>query len=626
MKKSIYLSLAIALIGFTATGQTSNDTKLESAERLRKEYRFHEAIEIYKEILSESSDSLYINIIQSLIAKSENGINMLLYASHPVVTGRFTAPLSHFFLYYPGFNERLWRELPPDLSKGPGEYSFPPSALIEDGESVIYYSALNDNGDFDIYRISRIEGDLWSYPEPLNSLVNSSGDELFPFLSRDGKHLFFSSTGHFGIGGFDLYVSSIDKSTNDWGLPQNMGFPYSSVDDDLLLYYSPDGLNTYVASNRNTLSRDSIEIYRLDFENNPVKRAVSSIDEATRIVSFSISGSTTQFTSAPEEKRDVMTTPETDEYTRMIMEVRRIQRSIDSTTRSISANRMLYGTFTESEERAQIERRIYDGELALLDMQSRLRVANEVVQKREMEFLKKGTLIPRSEEFFAVERSDTIIPEQIEVPFILLASEFAPFPEIEIHNPVQLFDYTFRVEEESVMAEDSSYPNALVYRIQIFTLSTPRSDLKVFKGLSPIFENRNSQGRWVYTAGQFFTHQEAADALATVKRAGFPSAIVVAFDNGKSTPIRSARTIEQERVSQSTWQIRIDGYPAGMPQPVIDIIRSNTDRDIAKKMVEGKEIFLIGPFSNKIEAEQLITIISGLGAPGVLLEEIVKEN
>jgi hypothetical protein len=287
---------------------------------------------------------------------------------------------------------------------------------------------------------------------------------------------------------------------------------------------------------------------------------------------------------------------------------------------------MLYGTFTESEERTQIERRIYDGELALLDMQSRLRVANEVVQKREMEFLKKGTLIPRSEEFFAVERSDTIIPEQIEEPFILLASEFAPFPEIEIHNPVQLFDYTFRVEEESVMAEDSSYPNALVYRIQIFTLSTPRSDLKVFKGLSPIFENRNSQGRWVYTAGQFFTHQEAADALATVKRAGFPTAIVVAFDNGKSTPIRSARTIEQERVSQSTWQIRIDGYPAGMPQPVIDIIRSNTDRDIAKKMVEGKEIFLIGPFSNKIEAEQLITIISGLGAPGVLLEEIVKEN
>ncbi len=626
MKKSIYLSIAIALIGFTARGQTSIDTKLESAERLRKEYRFHEAIEIYKEILEESSDSLYINNIQSLIAKSENGINMLLYASNPTVTGKYTAPLSHFFLYYPEFPQRSWRLLPKELSKGQGDYPFPSLALVSDEESVIYYSALNDNGDFDIYRISYIEGDVWSFPEPLNSLVNSSGDELFPVLSRDGKRLYFSSTGHFGIGGFDLYVCTIDENTNDWGLPQNMGFPYSSVDDDLLLYYSRDGLNTYIASTRNTQSLDSIDIYRLDFENNPIKRAVSSIEEAKRIVSFPIPGSSSQIVSSPEEKRDVMTTPETDEYTRMIMEVRRIQRDIDSTTRSISANRMLYGNFTEGEERAHLERRIFEGELALLDMQSRLRVANDVVQKREMEFLKKGTLIPRSEIFYVEEKVDSVINEPVTEPFILSAVDFDPFPNIEILNPVQLFDYTFRIEEESVMAEDSLYPDALVYRVQLFALSARQSDIKAFKGISPIFENRSSQGRWIYTAGQFLSYEEAADALARVKRAGFPSALLVAFNNGSSTSIRNARIIEQERVSTATWQVRVDGYPAGMPQPVIDVIRSNTDRDIAKKIVEGREVFFIGPFSNKIEAEMIVTLISGLGTSGVMLEEILQEN
>ena len=73
-------------------------------------------------------------------------------------------------------------------------------------------------------------------------------------------------------------------------------------------------------------------------------------------------------------------------------------------------------------------------------------------------------------------------------------------------------------------------------------------------------------------------------------------------------------------------RVRVDGYPAGMPQPVIDVIRSNTDRDIAKKIVEGREVFLIGPFSNKIEAEMIVTLISGLGTSGVMLEEILQEN
>jgi len=116
MKKSIFLPLVLMLIGFPAAGQILTDTKLESAERLRRGYRFNEAIELFKEILMESSDSLTSHKINSLITKSENGLNMLQYASHPVVTGRASIPLSDFVLYYPGFKDSAWVKIPSKLA------------------------------------------------------------------------------------------------------------------------------------------------------------------------------------------------------------------------------------------------------------------------------------------------------------------------------------------------------------------------------------------------------------------------------------------------------------------------------------------------------------------------------
>lgn len=620
MKKSIFLPLVLMLIGFPAAGQILTDTKLESAERLRRGYRFNEAIELFKEILMESSDSLTSHKINSLITKSENGLNMLQYASHPVVTGRASIPLSDFVLYYPGFKDSAWVKIPSKLAGSVDSLAlnFPNAILLRKGEKTILYSALNKEGNLDIYKIREVDGNVWSIPEPLNNLINSSGDELFPFLSQDKKQLFFSSTGHFGIGGFDLYVSYWDDSTNDWGLPQNMGFPYSSVDDDILLIHSEDGLNTYICSNRNSRSKDSIDIYRFDFENTPVKRALTSIAEVLEIAALRVRKSTE---SAQESaKKEVMTSPETEEYKRMIVEVRQIQNVIDSTTREMSANRMLYNTVSGAEERAKLEKKISDGELSLLDMQSRLRAANLVVQKREMEFLSKGTIMPRNEEFFRDENKPAAVNDTPE-PFNLTPKSFGDFPEITILEPVEIFDYAFGIGEEAVMAEDHTIPSGLVYRIQIFSLSN-QAELKSFKGLRPVFENRSPAGRWIYTVGQFYNFAEASETLVKVKSAGFPSALVVAYENGKNITVRQARILEQSIDLSVTYQIKIEGYPAGMPQPVLEIIRGNTERDIAKKVVEGRELFLIGPFTNKQEMDKIVLLLKEIGAKGVTVEEI----
>lgn len=622
MKKSIFLPLVLMLIGFPAAGQTLSDTKLESAERLRRGYRFNEAIELFKEILIESNDSLTGQKINSLITKSENGLNMLQYASYPVVTGRGSIPVSDFVLYYPGFRDSAWVKAPSKLTGSLDSLALnlPNTILLTEGEKTILYSAANKEGNMDIFKIREVDGNVWSIPEPLNNFINSSGDELFPVLSKDRKQLFFSSTGHYGIGGFDLYVSYWDETTNDWGLPQNMGFPYSSVDDDILLVHSEDGLNTYLCSNRNSISKDSIDIYRLDFESTPVKRALTSIDEVLDIAALRVRKSAE---STPDSaKKEVMTSPETEEYKRMIVQVRQIQNEIDSTTREISANRMLYNTVTGAEERAKLEMRISQGELSLLDMQSRLRVANLVVQQREMEFLSKGTIMPRNEEFFRDENKTAVVNKDLD-PFILTPKSFGHFPDITILEPVEIFDYSFGIGEEAVMAEDHTIPDGLVYRIQIFSL-TNQTELKSFKGLRPIFENKSQTGRWIYTVGQFYNFADASETLVAVKSAGFPSALIVAYENGKNITVRQARILEQSIDLSVTFQIKIEGYPAGMPQPVLEIIRGNTERDIAKKIVDGKELFLVGPFSNKQEMDKVVLLLKEIGAEGITIEEIKK--
>jgi len=399
-----------------------------------------------------------------------------------------------------------------------------------------------------------------------------------------------------------------------------MGFPYSSVDDDILLIHSEDGLNTYICSNRNSRSKDSIDIYRFDFENTPVKRALTSIAEVLEIAALRVRKSTES--TLESAKKEVMTSPETEEYKRMIVEVRQIQNVIDSTTREISANRMLYNTVAGAEERAKLEKRISEGELSLLDMQSRLRAANLVVQKREMEFLSKGTIMPRNEEFFRDDNKPAAVNDSLE-PFILTPKSFGDFPEITILEPVEIFDYSFGIGEVAVMAEDYTIPNGLVYRIQLFSLSN-QAELKSFKGLRPIFENRSPAGRWIYTVGQFYNFADASETLIKVKSAGFPSALVVAYENGKNITVRQARILEQSIDLSVTYQIKIEGYPAGMPQPVLEIIRGNTERDIAKKVVEGRELFLIGPFTNKQEMDKIVLLLKEIGAEGVTVEEISK--
>jgi peptidoglycan-associated lipoprotein len=115
-------------------------------------------------------------------------------------------------------------------------------------------------GGRDLY-VSVRSGNTWGTPINLGPRVNTPGNEVFPFLTPDGK-LLFSSDGHPGYGGLDIYIA--EKQANMYANPMRLKFPINSGGDDFgiaLLYQHPDDsvlLSGYFSSNRPGSANDDI--------------------------------------------------------------------------------------------------------------------------------------------------------------------------------------------------------------------------------------------------------------------------------------------------------------------------------------------------------------------------------
>lgn len=101
------------------------------------------------------------------------------------------------------------------------------------------------SGGLDIYSCE-LQGGKWTNPKNLGSKINTAGNEMYPFVLNDTL-LYFSSDGHNGLGGLDLYSVNLKQ---DNGSPKNLGSKVNSQYDDYSLSFSKDGLTGYFCSNR----------------------------------------------------------------------------------------------------------------------------------------------------------------------------------------------------------------------------------------------------------------------------------------------------------------------------------------------------------------------------------------
>lgn len=113
-------------------------------------------------------------------------------------------------------------------------------------------------GGMDIW-VSHFSFGLWQLPVNLGPQINTAGNETAPFISSDNRTLYFSSDGHPGIGGSDLYKSS--KITDSvWEIPVNLGIPINSGADENSIFVCPDGHRAFFASDRGNAD-GNLDIY-----------------------------------------------------------------------------------------------------------------------------------------------------------------------------------------------------------------------------------------------------------------------------------------------------------------------------------------------------------------------------
>jgi outer membrane protein OmpA-like peptidoglycan-associated protein len=118
------------------------------------------------------------------------------------------------------------------------------AAISPDGKTLYFTSNRKGGyGGLDIYKAEWDETTAdWGEAENLGPGVNTQFNEDTPFITEDGKTLYFSSQGHKNMGGFDIFYAKLDEEGN-WSKPTNLGFPLNSTDDDLHFVPVNDGIN-----------------------------------------------------------------------------------------------------------------------------------------------------------------------------------------------------------------------------------------------------------------------------------------------------------------------------------------------------------------------------------------------
>jgi outer membrane protein OmpA-like peptidoglycan-associated protein len=123
-------------------------------------------------------------------------------------------------------------------------------SLSSDGKTLYFASNRTGGlGGIDIWKSEKDAKGNWKQPENLGPKINTSGNEKSPFFHSDGQTLYFSSTGHLGYGGYDIYLSKLSSDTG-WSNPKNIGYPINSEKDDLGFFVSTDGKYGYFASDK----------------------------------------------------------------------------------------------------------------------------------------------------------------------------------------------------------------------------------------------------------------------------------------------------------------------------------------------------------------------------------------
>ena len=465
--------------------------------------------------------------------------------------------------------------------------------------------------------IAKIEMEI-GYNKSINreSRTVGVGDDLFFYVTPDGKYAAFSST--------------------------------RSLDDPNSRLYSPSRIISYVVDYEEepvkhiATSEEAYELSRLRIGNVLTQKQRDSINNAE--VAKALEGVERKSGLA---EMDSTARKTTERYTAATQKYRALKSSQEKLQSSQAAYRDLYSDLTArmsqnlSEEEASLKRDslqaisdlIAQSETAAYAVSQQIREVENEIHAIESIFMSTGVVVPSSNAFKSAEQlkaeAETGVAQEEEENIANMLSNKSQVENNEDFKVERIrpkVDLTFKVQKKGMLVDLEDFPDGLIYQIR-FLSSLKKLTETSFKGLSPVFE-RQANGRYTYAAGAFHSYSDAYRQLSRVKKAGFSSATIVAFENGEAIPLEVARKKEAptpktagQKGKKGSYNVVILSDESSLDPDVMKLVQSS-GKDIAKTPDGGSFRFICGPFSSQKEADELSVKLRAVSDKKISVEAV----
>lgn len=140
-------------------------------------------------------------------------------------------------------------------------------SMASDGKTIYFVSSRPGGfGGMDIWKTTMTAEGAFTAPENLGSTINTPGDDAAPFIHSDGKTLYFASNGRVGMGGYDLYYSTL-QDDGTWSEPKNLGYPINTWADEINIFINAAGTTAYMASDK-VGGYGGLDLYSFELDDN----------------------------------------------------------------------------------------------------------------------------------------------------------------------------------------------------------------------------------------------------------------------------------------------------------------------------------------------------------------------
>jgi len=442
-------------------------------------------------------------------------------------------------------------------------YTYTHPALSDNGEIMIFASdRTGSTGGMDLY-MTRYEGNQWTDPENLGYLINTNGNEFFPFLDAS-TNLFFSSDGLPGYGGYDLYISKFNEAT--WDEPINLSKQINTENDEIAFKINRiDGKSAFF-STRQESDKQQIQLYRISMdslmaiietnrlsnilysmalsENEFPSRKVLAFIDTTRIIPPEIRD-TIEFT-----QKDIVIGPQEE----ILMQVDTIEIKVVEAPpkEQLIARKEI---ITESPERPP----------AVVQPVVEIPVKEPPVIKEPVITEPIVPIIPavpiveapvKEPPMLEKTITEPVTPVTPVVPIVEAPVKEPPLTEKEIipEARVQVIPTEPEVEPADIVTPElKESSDAIVYKVQIKSALKPLGNFRITVNDNNYNTNEYYyKEEYRYTVGEFSSLEAAVELKNACRQTGYPQAFVASFKNNVRSPkLLVATDMDQKITGQS---------------------------------------------------------------------------